>query len=285
MGASGGDSNNTPSSQTPAQGDDANAGDDASAGDDANAGADPIANLIAATEGTVSLDLWCSETAAYQEVMATIVEEFKSTYPDVTFDITIGAQPEAEAKDRILEDVTAAADVYVFADDQLVELVKAGALNEVQVTYTYDPATANAAGAVEASTVDGKLYAYPLTASNGYFLFYDSTIFSEEDVQSWDGIIAKANEAGVQCGVEATSGWYLYSWFAGAGCNLTLNEDGSNTCDWNNEAGVAAAESLAKMYADPAFITITDVDYSAQLAEGDTKIRAYVDGTWRSWRY
>lgn len=269
-------SNNTPDTQTPAQ------GDNGQSGDDANAGADPIANLIAATEGTVSLDLWCSETTAYQEVMKKLVEDFKAAYPDVDFDITIGAQSESEAKDRILEDVTAAADVYVFADDQLVELVNAGALNPVQASYTFDPAAENVEGAVGASTVGGQLYAYPLTASNGYFLYYDSTIFSDEDVQSWDGIIAKANEAGVQCGIEATSGWYLYSWFAGAGCNLTLNEDGTNTCDWNNEAGVAVAEALAKMYADPAFISITDSDYSAQLAEGDTKIRAYVDGTWRS---
>lgn len=214
--------------------------------------------------------------------MAKIVDNFKAAYPDVEFNITIGAQSESEAKDRVLEDVTAAADVYVFADDQLVELVNAGALQPVQATYTYNPSETNAAGAVDASTVGGQLYAYPLTASNGYFLYYDSNIFTEEDVQTWDGIIAKANEAGVQCGIEATSGWYLYSWFAGAGCSLTLNEDGTNTCDWNSDAGVAVAESLAKMYADPAFINLTDVDYSAQLTEGDTKVRAYVDGTWRS---
>ncbi len=277
--ASDNSNNSTPNTQTPAQtGDDTQTG-----GDDANAGAaDPIANLIAATEGPVSLDLWCSETAAYQEVMAKIVDNFKAAYPDVEFNITIGAQSEAEAKDRVLEDVTAAADVYVFADDQLVELVNAGALQPVQATYTYNPSEVNAAGAVDASTVNGQLYAYPLTASNGYFLYYDSNIFTEEDVQTWDGIIAKANEAGVQCGIEATSGWYLYSWFAGAGCSLTLNEDGTNTCDWNSDAGVAVAEALAKMYADPAFINLTDVDYSAQLTEGDTKVRAYVDGTWRS---
>lgn len=278
---SGGNGGDTPNSQAPAQGqDDANQG-----GSDDNAGADaadPIANLIAATEGTVSLDLWCSETTEYQTVMAQIVDNFKSTYSEVDFDITIGAQSEAEAKDRILEDVTAAADVYVFADDQLTELVNAGALQPVSASYTYNPSETNSAGAVDAASINGQLYAYPLTASNGYFLFYDSTIFSAEDIQTWDGIIAKANEAGVQCGVEATSGWYLYSWFAGAGCNLTLNEDGTNSCDWNNETGVAVAEALAGMYADPAFITLKDEEYAAQLAEGDTKVRAFVDGTWRS---
>ena len=265
---------NTPESQAPVAEDSQAGGDDTAS--------DPIANLIAATEGTVALDLWCSETPAYQEVMAQIVENFKQTYSEVDFDITIGAQSEAECKDRVLEDVTAAADVYVFADDQVTELVNAGALQPVEATYTYNPSETNSAGAVDAASVNGKLYAYPLTASNGYFLFYDSTIFSEEDVQSWDGLLAKANEAGVQVGMEMSGAWYLYGMFSGAGCTLSMNEDQSNSCDWNNETGVAVAEACAKMAADPAFINISDTDFSAKLAEGDCNIKAYVDGTWRS---
>ncbi|MBO5069667.1 MAG: sugar ABC transporter substrate-binding protein, partial [Roseburia sp.] len=108
---------------------------DSASGD---AAADPIANLIAATEGTVEIDLWCSELPAYQEAMATLVEEFKAQYPDVDFNITIGACSEADTKDRVLEDVEAAADVYVFADDQIQELVNAGALQAVSNTFTYD---------------------------------------------------------------------------------------------------------------------------------------------------
>lgn len=268
-----GTTNNTPDTQTPA------AEDSQAGGDTAE---DPIANLIAATEGTVSLDLWCSETPEYQAVMAQIVDNFKAAYPEVDFDITIGAQSESEVKDRVLEDVTAAADVFVFADDQVTDLVRAGALQPVEATYTYNPAETNGAGSVDAASVDGKLYAYPLTASNGYFLFYDSTVFSEEDIQSWDGLLAKANEVGCQVGIEYTSGWYLYSFFQGAGCNLTLNDDGTNNCDWNNATGVAVAESLANMAKDPAFISIPDDAFASKLAEGDCKIKAYVDGTWRS---
>ena len=64
-----GTTNNTPDTQTPA------AEDSQAGGDTAE---DPIANLIAATEGTVSLDLWCSETPEYQAVMAQIVDNFKA---------------------------------------------------------------------------------------------------------------------------------------------------------------------------------------------------------------
>ena len=62
--------------------------------------------------------------------------------------------------------------------------------------FTYDPKTANAASTVEAASVDGKLYAYPLTASNGYFLFYNSDYLTEEDVSSWDNLLAAAQKQG-----------------------------------------------------------------------------------------
>ena len=100
---------------------------------------DAIANLIASTDGTVDIQLWCSELEAYQNVMKELTDKFKEQYSDVDFNITIGAVSEADAKDKILEDIDAAADVFVFADDQVNDLVNAGALQEVAATYTYDP--------------------------------------------------------------------------------------------------------------------------------------------------
>lgn len=141
--------------------------------------ADPIANLIAATEGTVKLTVWASEED--QEFTQGRLEEFKKQYPDVDFDITLGAESESKAKDDILVDVEAGPDVFAFADDQVLELVAAGALQEVAATYTYDVKGENVAGSVEAATVDGKLYAYPMTADNGYFMFYDASVYTEDD--------------------------------------------------------------------------------------------------------
>ena len=248
------------------------------AADDSASSEDAIANLIAATDGTVSLDLWCSETEAYQTVMADLVEKFKETYPDVDFDITIGAVSESDAKDRVLEDVEAAADVFVFADDQVNELVKAGALQSVDATFTYDPAETNSEETVAAASQDGKLYAYPLTASNGYFLYYNSEYLSEEDVASWESLTAKADELGKKVGMDVGNGWYIYGFFAGAGCELSMNEDQSNTCDWNNETGVAVANSIMNIASQPSFLALGDADAQAQLPDGD--LIAYVSGTW-----
>lgn len=240
---------------------------------------DPVANLIAATTGTVALDLWCSETEAYQTVMAEVVEGFKATYPDVTFEITIGAVSEADAKDRVLEDVEAAADVFVFADDQIADLVKAGALQEVVTTYTYNPAETNVAGTVEAAKVDGKMYAYPLTASNGYFLFYNSEYVTAEQAQSWEGLLEAAQACGGKVGMDVQNGWYLYSFFAGAGCELSY--DGTiNTCDWNSETGLAVATAISEIATNSSFISIGDADARAQVISDPASLVAYVDGTW-----
>jgi arabinogalactan oligomer/maltooligosaccharide transport system substrate-binding protein len=181
-------------------------------------------------------------------------------------------------KDKVLEDPEKAADVFVFPDDQLEALVKAGAINEIQAQYTYKIDEVDTETTIEPGSYDGKQYGYPFTASNGYFLYYDSSALSEEDVASWEALTAKADELGKQVGFEVANGWYLYGWFAGAGCSLTENADMSNNCDWNSEAGLAAAESLAKVTSAKSFKSYGNDDLLANLNDG--KVVAYVSGTW-----
>lgn len=247
---------------------------------DTSASDDAIANLIAATDGTVNITLWCSELESYQKVMKDLTDKFQQQYSDVDFNIKIGAVSEKDVKDKVLEDIDAAADVFVFADDQVRDLVNAGALQEVAATYTYNPSETNSEATVNAATVDGKLYAYPLTASNGYFLYYDSSKFSEEDVASWEALTAKAEEIGTKVGMALADGWYVYGFFAGAGCNLSLNDDGSNSCDWNNETGLAVAESVEKIASSKNFAAVGNDDALAMLADGE--LGAYVSGTWNA---
>lgn len=243
---------------------------------------DAIANLIAATDGTVELTLWCSETTAYQTVMKEIVEDFKATYPEVEFDITIGAESEANCKDDVLADVETAADVFVFADDQLYDLVNAGALQSVDATYTYDPKTANAESTVEAASIDGKMYAYPLTASNGYFLFYNKNLLSEEDVASWDNLIAAAEAQGKTVGMEVSGAWFLYGFFSGAGLDMYRNEDGTNTCNWNatdtKYTGADVATAITTLCQSDAMVNCVNEDAQSFALNGE--MIADVNGTW-----
>ena len=149
----------------------------------------------AAFSKDVTLTMWGAEED--QDLLREISDKFIEKYGNYGGKITInlGVQSESTAKDTVLTEHTAAADVYAFADDQLNELVKAGALQEVQLNAD-DVKNRNTPASVDAATMDGKLYAYPLTADNGYFMFYDKSFFTEDDVKSLDTMMEKAAAAG-----------------------------------------------------------------------------------------
>ncbi|MBQ8913404.1 MAG: extracellular solute-binding protein [Lachnospiraceae bacterium] len=240
---------------------------------------DAVNNLIAATDGTVSLTVWASEED--QDFTQGLIDEFAKQYPDVTFDIKLGACSEADAKDTVLTDIEAAADVFTFADDQMNELVNAGALQEVVSTYTYDVKAETLAGAVEAASMNGKLYAYPMTADNGYFLYYDSSVFSESDVESLDKMLEVADAAGKQVAMEVSGAWYNYSFFKGAGYDVTLNDDGvTNSCTWNADGATDVAQAIIDIGKSSAFLNAGDADIVTGITEG--KIAAAVSGTWNA---
>jgi arabinogalactan oligomer/maltooligosaccharide transport system substrate-binding protein len=244
------------------------------------AGANPVDNLIAATDGTVSLRVWASEED--QDFTQGLIDEFEALYPDVAFDIQLGAESEASAKDDILTDIEAAPDVYAFADDQINELVNAGALQEVVTTYTYDVANENVGGSVEAATIDGKLYAYPMTADNGYFLYYDASVFSEEDVQSMDKMLEVAEAAGKKVAMIVGDAWYNYSFFKGAGYDVTLNDDGvTNSCTWNAAGATDVAQAIIDLGTNDAFVNAAD-DAAIVTGVQDGTFAAVVSGVWNS---
>lgn len=241
---------------------------------------------------TVSLTLWGAEED--QALLAELVEKFKATYPDQTFDIQIGVESESTAKDTVLTDIKAAADVFAFANDQLNDLVAAGALLDLSgdvsaVLPAYagktldDVMAANGEGSVAASTKDGKLYAFPMGGGNNYFLYYDSTKVSAEDAQSWDGLLAAAEAAGSKVGMTFASGWYNASFFLGAGFISDMNADGTTVIDWNGTSadgytGVDVAKAMAEIAAHPGFLAIADGDISNQIASG--AVCAVISGTW-----
>ena len=78
---------------------------------------------------------------------------------------------ESSCTNALMGDLENGADVFAFADDQLNTLVAAGALDPVENAESVRQS--NLPEAVAAASVDDTLYALPLTADNGYFLYYD----------------------------------------------------------------------------------------------------------------
>ncbi|WP_455499942.1 extracellular solute-binding protein [Gemmiger sp.] len=234
----------------------------------------------AAFSQDVTLTMWGAEED--QDLLREISDSFIEKYGVYGGKITInlGVQSESEAKDTVLTDPTAAADVYAFADDQLNELVKAGALQEVQLNAD-DVKSRNTPASVDAATIDGKLYAYPLTADNGYFVFYDKSFFTEDDVKSLDTMLEKAAAAGKKVSMDVANGWYLYSFYAGAGLKLGLADDGVNTvCNWNEAPGADVTQAVIDICQNPGFIALKDEEFTGKLKDGT--LVAGVNGTWRA---
>ncbi|MCD7829136.1 MAG: extracellular solute-binding protein [Clostridiales bacterium] len=247
----------------------------------------------ASTGETISLTVWGAEED--QDYLSERVEAFKEAYADyATFDIQIGVESESTAKDTVLTDIEAAADVFAFADDQLVSLVNAGALlalddNMSAVLENYagktldDVKADNVEVSIEAATYNDTLYAFPTSADNGFFLFYDSSVLSEEDVASWDSLLAAAGAAGKQVGMTISSGWYNAGFFYGAGFTTGLNDDGTTSIDWDGTSslgytGVDVVKGMLDITSSSAFLACADGDVSNQIASGS--LCAAISGTW-----
>lgn len=239
---------------------------------------------------TVSLTLWGAEED--QDFLKDVVSKFEAKYSDQKFDIQIGVESESTAKDTVLKDIEAAADVYSFASDQLADLVRAGALTNIDEVgealskggKTLDDVKAeHVDGAIDAASVDGKMYAFPTSQGNSYMLYYDSSVVSEEDAGNWDTLLAAADKAGKRVGMTLNSGWYNAAFFYGAGFTTGLNADGTSTMDWNGTSpsgykGVDVVKSMLQITSDSAFKAIPDGKISDNIKSGD--YCAVVSGTW-----
>lgn len=242
-------------------------------------------------DDAVGIRVWGAEDD--QALLSELIAGFEAQYPDVDFDIQLGVESESTAKDTILTDVEAAADVFAFASDQIYDLVNAGALADLQ---NYEEAferypgrtldeikAANSESSVAAATVNDTFYAFPMAGDNSYFLYYDSSVISEEDARSWDTILEAAQTAGKKVGMVFSSGWYNAAFFYGAGFMTDLNPDGTTAMDWNGTSpegytGVQVVQSMLDIAGHPAFMSIADGDTANQIASGN--LCAIVSGSW-----
>lgn len=233
------------------------------------------------SEGTVSLTVWGAEED--QELLATIIENFKTQHTEEEFDIEILPVGEGECKKTVLENVLECADVFSFADDQLMALAAAGVLKPIE--NAEEIKKNNLEGAVEAATIGGELYAYPLTADNGYFMFYNKQYFSESDLETLDGMLKIAADNGKTITMDWNSGWYLYSFFGNTGLEVGLGEDGvTNYCTWNSTEGEIKGSDVAKALLDISRNPGFQYGDDSVLVSGakDGTVIAGVSGVWQA---
>lgn len=231
---------------------------------------------------TVNLTVWGA--AEDEELLRQIIDKFEEAYSgQADFEITFQPQSESSCTNALMGDLENGADVFAFADDQLNTLVAAGALDPVENAESVRQS--NLPEAVAAASVDNTLYALPLTADNGYFLYYDKEYFTQEDIRSLDRMLDIAAEHGKKVSMEWSSGWYVYSLFGNTGLTVGLNPDGiTNYCTWNSTEGKIKGTDVAQAMLDiaghPGFISTDDAGFLAGVQDGT--IIAGVNGVWNA---
>ncbi len=209
--------------------------------------------------------------------VADFQEEY-SEYADWT--ITVSEMGEGDAATSVITDVDSAADIFGFAQDQMNRLVAAGAVQQINDEYTTWITENNIEGAVAAAQVNDATYAFPMTADNGYFMYYDSSVIT--DPSSLEQILADCEAAGRTFYFEANSGWYNYAFFNAVGCESTYETDNdgaftSCTSNYASDAGLVALKAMISLVESSAFVN------GSSMSSADTSsIAAIVDGTWDS---
>ena len=120
----------------------------------------------------LSVTIWVSGGIAdLTERQVAAFKQANPQYADVNVNIVARSEGNAVSD---LEEADDQPDIFGFVQDQLIILKNMGKL---------DPAVRadairgrNAAGAVKAAEIGNVLYAYPMTADNGIFLYYDNLV-------------------------------------------------------------------------------------------------------------
>lgn len=228
----------------------------------------------------VNLKVWAPENQIQNGTMDSMAKSFQELHPEWDITFTIETQGEDTAKDEILKDVAAAGDVFFFANDQLNELVNAGAIARLGGSTEEMVKSTMADAVVDTVTVEDAIYAIPFT-HNTFFMYYDKSLLNEEDIKSVEGIMAKETADNVYnfC-FDSAGGWKLGAWYYGA--DLTIYGDSqvdfAAGANWNNETGIAVTNYLVDLISNPKTAYADDVSLSELTV--DHRIGAWFDGSW-----
>ncbi len=232
----------------------------------------------------IKLTVWVSE--ADKPFAQEVVKDFKAAHPDKKYAFTIDVQGENDVATRVLKDVENAADVYSYINDQISKLVNGDALSKIAGDRLTSIEQANAKEAVDSgkATVNGEeaLYGIPYT-DNTFFMYYNKSVLTEEDIGSIDKILAKCSST-KKFAFPMTDGWYSTSFFFGKGLGFNVEYDKNLaetkiTCDFDNDTGKAVTQAMWNLAKDERVkADVNDSKITAGFNDGS--IVAAVTGIW-----
>ena len=207
------------------------------------------------------------------EWLQTMCDNFAEEHPEWDITFVYGVADEASAAGQVSQDPEASADVFMFANDTLTTMTDANALAKFGGKYREEIESTNSQEVLDSLIMDGDLYGVPFT-TNTWFMYYDKSVFSEEDVKNLDTMLEKGVVS-----FPFVNSWYLPAFYIGNGCTLFGDgTDESAGVDFAGEKAVDVTNYLIDLESNPNF-RIDDLG-SGIAGLRDGSINAMFTGSW-----
>lgn len=207
------------------------------------------------------------------EWLQTTCEDFAKLHPEWDITFVYGVADEATAATQVAQDPEASADVFMYANDTLTTMTDANALAKLGGKYREEIEKTNSEEVLSSLVKDSELYGVPFT-TNTWFMYYDKSVFSEEDIKNLDTMLKKGAVA-----FPLTNSWYTPAFYIGNGCTLFGDgTDESKGVDFSGKKTVSVTDYLVDLAANPNFKI--DADGSGLAGLRDGSISAIFSGSW-----
>jgi arabinogalactan oligomer/maltooligosaccharide transport system substrate-binding protein len=201
---------------------------------------------------------------------------FQAAHPEWDISWRNSVASESDAAPSVKQDAPAAADVYMFASDQLGTLVEASAIGLVppEVLAQIQEQTGDAVILDSVTAADGQVYGVPFTP-NTWFMYYDKSVFTEDDVKSFDAMLAKGRIA-----FPLANSWYLPAFYLGNGCTLfgPHSTDEAAGVDFAGAKAADVTEYLTSLIGNRNFVVDSNGSGLAGIQNGT--VNAFFSGSW-----
>ena len=221
--------------------------------------------------GTITV--WSPQEDQDTGWLAKECDAFNAAHPNWDITFNYGVCAEGDAKATVTQDVENSADVYMLANDNIPDLVSANALAELGGSYLDYVTTTNSDSITASVTYNDAVVAFPFT-SNTWFMYYDKSVFSDDDIKSFDTMLEKGKVS-----FPLSNSWYIQAFYVANGC--TLFGDGTDAAagvDFSGDKAAAVTEYLVDLCKNPNFINDADGAGIAGLRDGS--VNAIFSGTW-----
>lgn len=199
---------------------------------------------------------------------------FAKAHPEYKITWKNAVVAEGDAGTTVKQDPSAAADVFMFANDQLGTLVESDAIGELSDTAKAQIKKQDNQEMIDSVTSKGKEYGVPYTG-NVWFMYYNKSKFSAEDAKSLDTLLSKGKVS-----FQLNNSWYLPAFYTGNGSTLfgPNGTDESAGIDFGGAKAADVTKYLVGLKANPNFVL--DQDGAGLAGLGNGSVDVLFSGSW-----